>query len=93
MTLDKVYQEQILAEIKGFLHSEAMRKYEEDCDMREIKTSPHMLYPVKVTQDGNMYCCLYGENLQEGIAGFGKSPKEACDDFDRIWMAGQPSAH
>lgn len=29
------------------------------------------------TPDGNAYCCLEGENLQDGIAGFGDTPEEA----------------
>jgi len=41
-----------------------------------------MLRPT-VTIDGNMYCVLYGENLQEGIAGFGKTITDAIGDFNK----------
>jgi hypothetical protein len=36
---------------------------------------------VKVFLDGNMYCCLQGENIQEGIAGFGETPAIAVKRF------------
>jgi|SRR3990172_1780501 len=37
--------------------------------------------------DGNKWCALYGENLQEGIAGFGDSPDESMLNFDKEWFA------
>lgn len=40
---------------------------------------PHLLI------DGDMWCALFGENLQDGVAGFGKSPELAYADFDRAW--------
>lgn len=39
---------------------------------------------MNVTQvflDGNQWCALLGENIQEGIAGFGLSPKEALESL------------
>ena len=33
--------------------------------------------------DGDKWCALYGDNLQDGIAGFGKSPSDAMHDFDK----------
>jgi hypothetical protein len=35
--------------------------------------------------DGNQWCALYGENVQDGVAGFGDSPADAFLDFDRAW--------
>ena len=35
--------------------------------------------------DGNMWCILHGENLQDGVAGFGKSPYLAVIDFNKNW--------
>lgn len=37
--------------------------------------------------DGNKWCALYGENIQDGVAGFGDSPYEACMDFNTNWYA------
>lgn len=31
--------------------------------------------------DGDQYCLLWGTNLQEGVAGFGKTKEEALMDF------------
>ena len=36
-------------------------------------------------RDGNQWCVLYGEDLQTGIAGFGKSPYLAILDWNKQW--------
>lgn len=36
--------------------------------------------------DGNMFFFLYGNNLQEGIAGFGATPYAAVIDFNKNWL-------
>lgn len=36
----------------------------------------------KLFRDGDQWCCLYGENLQEGICGFGETPIKAVIDFN-----------
>jgi len=46
-------------------------------------TQPHVLLKPTLSQDGNMWCVLLGENLQEGLAGFGDTPEHACIDFNR----------
>lgn len=38
----------------------------------------------KIYKDGNKWCCLYGENIQEGVAGFGVNPMNAVYNF---WCA------
>ena len=35
--------------------------------------------------DGDMWCVLWGENLQDGVAGFGKTPRLAVYDFNKAW--------
>lgn len=35
----------------------------------------------KLSKDGNMYCFLLGDNIQEGVCGFGKTIFEAALDF------------
>lgn len=47
--------------------------------------APSVLYRPKLSIDGDTWCALYGDNLQDGVAGFGKSPKDAMHDFDRAW--------
>ena len=33
-------------------------------------------------RDGNQWCFLWGENLQEGVSGFGCTPEDAACAFD-----------
>jgi hypothetical protein len=42
-------------------------------------------------KDGDKWCVLYGENLQEGIAGFGATPDEAIRAFEMA-MVDVPNA-
>lgn len=35
-----------------------------------------------ITKDGDQWCVLYGDNLQEGIAGFGGTPYQAILNFN-----------
>lgn len=39
----------------------------------------------RICIDGNQWCVLYGENLQDGVAGFGDSPILAVYDFNQAW--------
>lgn len=39
----------------------------------------------KIFIDGNQWCALYGDNMQDGIAGFGDSPILAVYDFNAAW--------
>lgn len=48
---------------------------------------PSAVYRPALTIDGNQWCALYGENLQEGVAGFGDSPAHAMREFDAAWIA------
>jgi len=46
---------------------------------------PSVLYRPNLSVDGNQWCALYGENLQEGVAGFGDSPEKAMLAFNENW--------
>ena len=35
--------------------------------------------------DGDMWCILYGENIQDGVVGFGDGPIKAVYDFNKNW--------
>ena len=54
-------------------------------DMVCLMTAPHVLMRPKICPDGNQWSALYGDNLQDGVAGFGDTPALACADFDRNW--------
>ena len=79
--LKEKYQIQIMdAALKSIryyrvIESEAMK----------AKLRPSYLYKPTLNRDGNRWCALHGENLQEGIAGFGDTPGEAMLAFDRAW--------
>jgi len=59
-------------------------------DAEAARIEPSCLYRPRLFIDGNEWCALYGENLQDGVAGFGRSPAEACDAFDRAWRQKLP---
>jgi hypothetical protein len=46
---------------------------------------PSITFRPKLSRDGNRWCALYGENLIEGIAGFGDTADLAMRDFDKRW--------
>lgn len=48
---------------------------------------PSVLYRPRIAIDGNMWVAVYGDNIQEGVAGFGESPALAMADFDKNWNA------
>lgn len=35
--------------------------------------------------DGDVWCVLYGDNLQDGVAGFGETPYLAVIDWSKSW--------
>lgn len=46
---------------------------------------PSAIYRPTLSVDGDQWCALYGENLQEGVSGFGDSPDAAMWNFDKNW--------
>lgn len=48
-------------------------------------SAPSVLHRPRIFPDGDQWCCLYGDDLQVGIAGFGKTPEAACREFDKAW--------
>jgi len=51
-----------------------------------FESRPSTRYKPKLSIDGNQWCALFGQNLQDGVAGFGDSPDEAYKDFDKKWF-------
>jgi len=39
----------------------------------------------KLCKDGDQWCCLYGEDIQKGIVGFGDTPYKAILDWNGAW--------
>ena len=44
---------------------------------------PCVVFKPTISIDGDQYCVLLGENLQEGCAGFGETLSKAMYDFDK----------
>lgn len=51
---------------------------------------PFMLLRPRMFPDGNKWCALYGDNLQEGVSGFGDTPEDAARQFDVEWLNAKP---
>lgn len=62
----------------------------------QARRAPHVLMRPRIFPDGNAWCALYGDNIQEGVVGFGDTPEAAAADFDLAWRqqikpaAGEP---
>ena len=69
---------------KRFMTHNAMKKTDTTEDSRG---RPSVLYRPNLGMDGNKWCALYGDNLQEGCSGFGDSPEEAMAAFDAEWRS------
>ncbi len=46
---------------------------------------PSVLMRPAMSVDGNQWCALYGDNLVDGVCGFGDTPAKAMQDFDKNW--------
>jgi hypothetical protein len=79
--LNEYWSAQAVEEYRQMLNEQKMQNYSFNCE----RIAPHVIHNAKVYQDGDEFCCLLGENIQEGICGFGRTPREACNEFDRIW--------
>ena len=46
---------------------------------------PCVVFKPRLFKDGDQWCALLGENIQEGVTAFGKTPQEAMHNFDLAW--------
>lgn len=70
------------------LAMQAIREY--FCQTAAEMSYPSALFKPRLFIDGNRWCALYGDNLQEGVAGFGSSPEEAMTAFNVAWKTKLP---
>ncbi len=81
--IDQISRQFDFSQYAAILHQEQMIvTYEQQ--------RPSILLKPKISIDGNQWCALYGENLQDGVAGFGDSPDKAMVDFDKNWRTDLP---
>ncbi len=67
---------------RGHLASAVINIYNYSCELNR----PSTIYKPRLFLEGNEWCALYGDNLQDGVAGFGNSPAEAFTSFDKEWV-------
>lgn len=48
---------------------------------------PSVVFKPVLSRDGNMWCALFGPDLQQGVAGFGETPAKAMYAFDTAWTS------
>ena len=48
---------------------------------------------VKIYADGDRWCVLLGDDLQSGVAGFGKTRQSAVMDFWQNYLNAEPPKH
>ena len=52
---------------------------------------PCVLFKPTISVDGNKYCALLGEDLMNGVSGFGDTVAQAMWDFDTNFNTSTPS--
>ena len=70
---------------QSVLNAQWNAAYSTDITAQEQRR-PFMLLKPKMYMDGNVWCALYGDNIQEGVCGFGNTPHAASIEFDKAWM-------
>ena len=72
-------------EMPGYIQQQYLDAAITETQAAEEKLRPSYLYRPRLSKDGDKWCALYGEDLMNGVAGFGDSPDEAYRAFDNAW--------
>ncbi len=92
--MNEVQQEQIRlaqAESSQRQHYDTMLFQEKSTNIYEEEMfSLIAILGLKLQKDGNQWCYLYGDNLQEGIAGFGDTVYLAMTGFYNNFRGEKP---
>lgn len=75
----------LTADDSAWLRTRQAEVINAECQNHLDARLPHRVYQPKLSRDGNMWCALFGDNLQEGVSGFGKTPRQAMAAFDHAW--------
>jgi hypothetical protein len=73
-------------ELAGRLHEANLRVAHGAESVEQERARPFMLLRPRMFPEGNQWCALYGDNIQEGVAGFGDTPASAAVQFDIEWL-------
>lgn len=68
----------------GAAQDRNMAAYEE-MEAARMKQRPSVIYRPSIGRDGNQWSVLYGDNIMEGVCGYGDTPEKAMADFDKNW--------
>ncbi len=82
--IGRAVHEAVSANISGAGHVIALLQEQVGIISNEMQR-PSVLYRPAISIDGNQWCALYGDDLQDGIAGFGDTVADAMADFDKAW--------
>jgi hypothetical protein len=80
----RAVHEAVSANISGAGHAIALLQEQVGIVGNEMMR-PSVLYRPAISIDGNQWCALYGDNLRDGVAGFGDTPADAMRAFDEAW--------
>jgi hypothetical protein len=80
-----------MSEIEYISHQTRINANHAAHDVEMERCRPFYLLRPKVFPDGNQWCALYGENLQEGVCAFGDTPAKASVQFDIEWLNAKAS--
>lgn len=50
------------------------------------QSRPSVLFRPTLSQDGNKWRALYGDNITTGVTGVGDTPDDAMRNFDERWI-------
>lgn len=78
--------EQYETELATRAHEAKLQAFYMAEDVERERARPFMLLRPKVFPDGDQWCALYGDDLKEGVAGFGDTPAKAAAQFDVEWL-------
>lgn len=75
--------------IRAYLQEAA--KCESNASQFKQKAAQQMVRPFMILRpdlypDGDKWCALYGNNIQDGVCGFGETPEQAALAFDKAWI-------
>jgi hypothetical protein len=89
MTLNYELQRMVADEIShsASVAAQAWAQAGHEAEMAALQHKrPFMTLRPRMFPDGNAWCALYGENVQDGVIGFGETPAKAAESFDLAWL-------
>lgn len=75
-----------MSDLPSFLHHIAAQNIGMETARLELEGMIAHILKAKIYKDGDQWCVLYGENIQQGICGFGTTPHKAVWDFEEEYF-------